>query len=59
MKKRPGEHAAAAYSPKEGHSVVIYTHKLKSEHFREGVKIVTEQFVASSLKSVKNGTTYF
>jgi hypothetical protein len=44
MKKQTGKDATAAYSPKEGHSVVIYTHKFKPEHFREGVKIVTEQF---------------
>jgi hypothetical protein len=44
MKKHTGEHATAAYSPKEGQSVVIYTHKFKPEHFREGVKIVTNQF---------------
>ena len=44
MKKHTGEDATAAYSPKEGHSVVIYTHKLKPEHFREGDKIVTKQF---------------
>jgi hypothetical protein len=44
MKKHTGEDATAAYSPKEGHSVVIYTHKFKPEHFREGVKIVTKEF---------------
>jgi hypothetical protein len=44
MKKHTGEDATAAYSPKEGHSVVIYTHKFKPEHFREGVEIVTKQF---------------
>jgi hypothetical protein len=44
MKKQTGEHATAAYSPKEGHSVVIYTHKFKPEHFREGAEIVTKQF---------------
>ena len=44
MKKQTGEDATAAYSPKEGHSVVIYTHKFKPERFREGVKIVTKQF---------------
>jgi hypothetical protein len=44
VKKQTGKDATAAYSPKEGHSVVIYTHKFKPEHFREGVKIVTEQF---------------
>ncbi len=42
MKKRVGKHATAAYSPKEGHSVVIYTHKFKPEHFRKGVEIVTQ-----------------
>jgi hypothetical protein len=44
MKKQTGKDATAAYSPKEGHSVVIYTHKFKPEHFREGVEIVTKQF---------------
>jgi hypothetical protein len=45
MKKHIGEHATAAYSPKEGHSVIIYTHKFKPEHFRKGVEIVTGHFV--------------
>jgi hypothetical protein len=44
MRKQTGKHATAAYSPEEGHSVVIYTHKFKPEHFREGIKIVTSQF---------------
>ena len=44
MKTYTGKDATAAYSPKEGHSVVIYTHKFKPQHFREGVKIVTKQF---------------
>jgi hypothetical protein len=44
MKKRTGEHATAVYSPQEGHSVVIYTHKFKPEHFRKGLEIVTDQF---------------
>ena len=44
MKTHKGKDATAAYSPKEGHSVVIYTHKFKPQHFREGVKIVTKQF---------------
>jgi len=42
--------ATAAYSPKEGHSVVIYTHKFKPKHFREGVKIVTEKFPEAQKK---------
>ena len=53
MKKHTGEDATAAYSPKEGHSVVIYTHKFKPEHFREGDKIVTKQFPAASLNPSK------
>ncbi len=44
MKKHIGEHATAVYSPKEGHSVVIYTHKFKPEHFRAGVEIITKHF---------------
>jgi hypothetical protein len=44
MKKHIGKDATAAYSPKEGHSVVIYTCKFKPERFREGVGIVTEEF---------------
>jgi hypothetical protein len=44
MKKHTGKDATAAYSPKKGHSVVIYTHKFKPEHFREGVEIITNQF---------------
>ena len=50
MKKHTGEDATAAYSPKEGHWVVIYTHKFKPEHFREGDKIVTKQFPAAQSK---------
>jgi hypothetical protein len=51
MKKLTGEHATAAYSPKEGHSVVVYTHKFKPEHFREGIKLVTDQFVDAQSES--------
>src|SRR5262249_36227264 len=43
-------HATAAFSLKEGHSVVIYTHKFKPELFREGVEIVTKQFPAVQSK---------
>jgi hypothetical protein len=39
-----GEAATKAYSPTKGHSVVIYTHKFKPEHFRKGVEIVKEKF---------------
>lgn len=44
MKTNTGKDATAAYSPEEGHSVVIYTHKFKPEHFREGAEIVTKEF---------------
>ena len=44
MKTLKGKEATAAYSPKEGQSVIIYTHKFKPEHFREGVKLVTTEF---------------
>jgi hypothetical protein len=44
MKKYTGKDATAAYSPTKGHSVVIYTHKFKPEHFQKGVQIVTNEF---------------
>ena len=50
MQKVTGKAATAAYSPMEGHSVVIYTHKFKPEHFDEGVKIVREHFPDAQLK---------
>ena len=50
MQKVTGKAATAAYSPMEGHSVVIYTHKFKPQHFDEGVKIVREQFPDAQLK---------
>ena len=50
MKTYTGKDATAAYSPKEGHSVVIYTHKFKPQHFRKGVKIVTEEFPKAQSK---------
>ena len=54
MKTHTGKDATAAYSPKQGHSVVIYTHKFKPQHFRKGVEIVTEKFPDAQSKS-KNG----
>jgi hypothetical protein len=41
---------AGAYSPTEGHSVVIYTHKFKREQFDAGVKIVREQFPKAQVR---------
>jgi hypothetical protein len=41
----------ATYSPTKGHSVVIYTHKFKSqEDFRKGVAIVKKQFPDAQVK---------
>ena len=54
MKTHKGKDATAVYSPKQGHSVVIYTHKFKPQHFRKGVEIVTEKFPDAQSKS-KNG----
>jgi hypothetical protein len=50
METHKGKDATAAYSPKEGNSVVIYTHKFKPQHFRKGVKIVTEEFPKAQSK---------
>ena len=51
MKTHKGKDATAVYSPKQGHSVVIYTHKFKSpEDFRKGVEIVTKQFPDAQVK---------
>jgi hypothetical protein len=50
MEPHFGKAATGAYSPTEGHSFVIYTHKFKPEHFHEGVKIVREQFPAAQVK---------
>ena len=50
MKTHTGKEATATYSPTKGHSVVIYTHKFKPEHFRKGVEIVTKQFPDAQVK---------
>jgi hypothetical protein len=50
MKMHTGKDATAAYSPKEGHSVVIYTHKFKPEHFRKGADIIEKEFPAVQSK---------
>jgi hypothetical protein len=50
MQKRTDKDATLAYSPTEGHSIVIYTHKFKPQHFRDGVKIVREKFPEAQIK---------
>ena len=50
MRKLHGEQAAAVHSPKEGHPVVIYTHKFKPEHYRKGVELITTLFPDGQLE---------
>lgn len=59
MKTHTGKEATAAYSPMEGDSVVIYTHKFKPQHFRKGVKIVTEQFPNAQSKGQQKRLNIF
>jgi hypothetical protein len=59
MKTHTGKEATAAFSPMEGHSVVIYTHKFKPQHFRKGVKIVTEQFPNAQSKGQQKRLNIF
>jgi hypothetical protein len=59
MKTHTGKEATAAYSPMEGHSVVIYTHKFKPQHFRKGVKILTEQFPNAQSKGQQKRLNIF
>jgi hypothetical protein len=51
MKTLTGKEATAAYSPKAGHSVVIYTHKFKPDHFGRGAEILTKQFPDAQSKT--------
>lgn len=41
MKKLHGKQAIEVHSPKEGHTVVIYTLKFKPEHYRKGLELMT------------------
>jgi hypothetical protein len=59
MEAHKGKNATAAYSPEQGHSVVIYTHKFKPQHFREGVKIVTEEFPKAQSKGSQKRLNLF
>jgi len=49
LTRQVGKNATAAYSFPKGHSVVIYTHKFKPEHFRKGAEIVTKEFPDAQL----------
>ena len=51
LRKLLGADASAAYSPKEGHAVAVYTYKFKPEHYSEGVELATRHFVEAELKA--------
>ena len=52
-------HIGTPYSPTEGHSVVIYTHKFKQGQFDAGVKIVREQFPKAQVNHGKKRLNIF
>ncbi|MGB7952098.1 MAG: hypothetical protein WCH75_30795 [Candidatus Binatia bacterium] len=49
MRKLTGKQAIGVHSPKQGHAVVIYTHKFKPEHYRKGLDIITRHFPDAQL----------
>jgi len=51
LRKLKGEDASAAYSPREGDAVAVYTYKFKPEHYSEGVAMATRQFVEGEMKA--------
>ena len=59
MDELKGKKATAAYTPEQGHSVVIYTCKFKPQHFREGVKKVTEDFPKKQSKGSQKRLNLF
>jgi hypothetical protein len=59
MKTHHGAAASAIFTPKEGHTVVIYTHKFKPEHYREGVKIIISGFPDAAVKAKQNRLNVF
>lgn len=47
----PALHAqdeAAIYRPNEGHEVVIYTLKIRPEHYRESLELISGGFISAS-----------
>ena len=58
MRKLHGEQATRVHTPKEGHAVVIYTHKFRPEHYRKGVELITKHFPDAQLEH-KQATTFF
>jgi hypothetical protein len=59
MKKHHGAAALAIFTPKEGHSVVIYTHKFKPEHYRDGVEIITSAFPDAAVEAKQKRLNIF
>ena len=51
MRKHHGSDASAIFTPREGHTVVIYTHKFKPEHYREGIEIITKAFPDAAVEA--------
>jgi hypothetical protein len=51
LRKLHGADANAAYAPKRGDAVAVYTYKFKSEHYSEGVELATRHFVEGELKA--------
>lgn len=37
----------AIYAPTEGHQVVIYTHKIKAEHYGEALELISGGFISA------------
>lgn len=59
MKVLHGKQAAPTYSPKKGQPVVIYTHRFRPEHYRDGVELVTKQFPDAQLALGQNRHNIF
>jgi hypothetical protein len=59
MKKHHGADATAVFTPEEGHTVVIYTHKFKPEHYRKGIEIVTSAFPDAAVEAKQRRLNIF
>ena len=59
MKKHHGADATAVFTPEEGHTVVIYTHKFKPEHYRKGIDIITSAFSDAAVEAKQKRLNIF
>ena len=59
MKKHHGADATAVFTPEEDHTVVIYTHKFKPEHFRKGIEIITSAFSDAAVEAKQKRLNIF